>query len=1546
MKKKFLFLILTLLAFVASSPHASAYYISYYPDENGNWSLNNNMGSNHTFVLNVTTADNTDYYLLLHNAQGSSKDNIAKSSNNVWHNGGYDQIFALSEGENTLYQYGNMNGGQLKLSSAKVGKYTLTFNPSGSEGKLNVAYEASSTPSTLTQMYVMGDSYGWEASGAKMTTNTSAKTATYTTTSDIAANTRWKVASVDYGIDIKRKSDYIFKYADGSAYDGIINENNNAITVSKALPSGTVITYSYDSKKATVTVPKASTPVTVSKVEMINRGQTITNGSFKLVDGKWTLTNFTPYEWAYNGHWNAMHRIKVTLSNGTSKEYTIDSNNENYEIWQTTHNLVEATGGYFMFKKENGARTITLTFNGTTLSSMTLSDEAPTIPDWVNMPLKPSDFAGGKAHYFLVGFRTAGWRLQPEWELTKTAENTYALPANQRLMYNQYFGIAKVDTYDDYIHQRYTMFYNAGYVVKSDNNNVTINLNASRTNPVTAAVNNKLNSMLWSRTLNVGTPNTADMDESTIRWSYPSVLKKFQITVTNGNPTTLTIESTQTPAEVVKHRAFTLVGAEIKSNIEYDINGTKKTIGQATYNAAELNMTGWQNPWVQYDADGNPYIDGNGNAVYHTAFDADYLTGHPSKFDYKLGDNSTFSYNSNRITFVEVSKFTDEQLAKDEYADLYKMFAGKTHDFTDNGTHSNGNFQYTEVWNKPGSGWAKDGNGNNVTTNSSYTHNDWKCFVVKDMWVKGKFKIWSGWGGNIKDSECINADDGHSARWFPANGGHAALKTVKSVEGGHVTGENAKINVYGMRMDVEGADFQIEGSNNDLRYYKRVILWYPGGQCGFNSAVLQLVIDEGGPTIQAQCTDNKSFSYRWNIPQGGTTEDVVDSYTIIRRNIESGSTVTVKKETGLALTPADRVNFTTWIADDKPAQPGEYEYEITIHYKNSNITKSALSNPVHIFAKAQPVLLKAEQYMDENGLYSFDLVLTPTLRENELNRTVNSKTGLDMAKEVRIWSDDEYTKQAMANMRDAALPEGWVKKDDGYYYTLPADKTGLIQPITLCDIAPNAGLDGADDKEYTFKVQLTSDDADWSTLAYVEAPAAASIYAPTVDIHLSQPTIAKIETAMERVDIAKKYADFDDEASFPDGWFIKDRITNERRIENPALYTRFNEVRAAATIDPLKVTQSVKDNWSIGYKVTVNGNSAEPLTGVTPTNVTIHGLPANSTGVSANVAVSYTRNGASYNALVQPGTSQNFNLSSAEPTFTPKEQTWFQRDYAEPNNASPDNNRTLAFAQFDGTVGGFDPNLNYYVDYNFTADGVDAICDQLKALKSTGTDTDFKDQYLYWGVFNGKAASGGRVIGKRPAGAGSTNGSKFVDELQFDYLYYNHADNDAYIKEWTLANSWTDAFIADSHRLPVEVGPIACAAYGDDITLSDVDIKGSVDIIYPILEGIAVTDETPAPASAQQRAGAAEAAASYTPADINLANVKTIKSEVAGETPISIAITNDKKVTGIDEISADAITLDGDAEIYNLQGIRIYKPAPGNTYIVRRGTSVAKVLCK
>lgn len=634
----------------------------------------------------------------------------------------------------------------------------------------------------------------------------------------------------------------------------------------------------------------------------------------------------------------------------------------------------------------------------------------------------------------------------------------------------------------------------------------------------------------------------------------------------------------------------------------------------------------------------------------------------------------------------------------------------------------------------------------------------------------------------------------------------------------------------------------------------------------------------------------------------------------------------------------------------------EYNLYVTTPLPAGTVfTYNISTQKLNIFAPyatdAQPVTLTAAQRM-EGSNYSFDLELTPKLDATALARKFNNKSGSSMATSVVITPADDDTKKAVM-ATSTYTGTGWTKNADGSFtHTFDANN---LPTLTICDIAPNKGLADANaNKEYKFNVELTSTDTDWQYLKYTKAEASASIEAPTVGIILDQPTIVKVAPTMDREDIAKLYANVDTKALLPAG----SHATYDR-IENPALYTLFNEVQATATIDPLKVANL--SNWTITYDLTVNGGEPIQLSG-TPTDITIHGLPADLTKASATVAVTYTRGEESYTTAVATSETHNFTPSFAEPDFTVTNKTWFQRNSGEPNNASPENNRTLAFAQFDGRVGGINLtadkqqqlDLNYYIGYNFTADAVTASCEKLAELKSKGTTGDatghYWNQQIYWGDINGRAANGGRVIGKRVGNPTATSGT-FVGALDFDYLYYPYIDgtktiselNAQYINDWTVANnSWSEAFkkSGNDYRLPIEVGPIDAVEIGQPITIPDA-ITGTIDIVYPILEGLAVTDET---AEVQQRAAIAKAPKLYTPATIDLAKVKTITRSKQ----MSITFTGASEVTGIEEIAADALDIDADAEaeIYNLQGIRVNNPAPGNVYIVRRGSTVSKILYK
>lgn len=328
--------------------------------------------------------------------------------------------------------------------------------------------------------------------------------------------------------------------------------------------------------------------------------------------------------------------------------------------------------------------------------------------------------------------------------------------------------------------------------------------------------------------------------------------------------------------------------------------------------------------------------------------------------------------------------------------------------------------------------------------------------------------------------------------------------------------------------------------------------------------------------------------------------------------------------------------------------------------------------------------------------------------------------------------------------------------------------------------------------------------------------------------------------------------------------------------------------------------------------------------------------------VLAKASVTYSRTGVenapTYITPVSSGSTKEFSLDFGSPNFTIVNKTWFQQDYAEPRNASPKNNRAIATAHFDGHVTGLIEGLNYYVGYHFTLAGMDGLISSLSELKSGAN----KNVCVYQSIIDSKAAQGGRILGKRP----EDEASKRVRPLNFEYLYsHKYDDDDAYIKEWTVEkNSWAHASKADGNRMPIEICPIAIGTQGKDLSedVSKVDIQGLVSVVYPIYNELSVTNSTPAPQSANGMHKAAQEANLLS--KIDYSKVVGLSVGANGSASLPVDLEAGDKVTGIDTVAADSIN--DYAEIYNLQGIRVAKPAPGNIYIIRRGTEATKVLWK
>ncbi|MCD8394078.1 MAG: hypothetical protein LUC85_04495 [Bacteroidales bacterium] len=182
---------------------------------------------------------------------------------------------------------------------------------------------------------------------------------------------------------------------------------------------------------------------------------------------------------------------------------------------------------------------------------------------------------------------------------------------------------------------------------------------------------------------------------------------------------------------------------------------------------------------------------------------------------------------------------------------------------------------------------------------SRTTDKEWECFVVKDIWCSGDYKIWSGWGGNSVFYEFDNtwgSELRSSQRWNRENGG-SAIKDQNQWTGGFDVNSDAEVKVYPTYIDVESANFYFGFSMEENRwmekFFDRIIFWY-NAEDGIENGVLQFISQANGPKIRAYEVegDNHSIEYKWYIDQSnvevGTLNDKeIASYTITRYRVTS-----------------------------------------------------------------------------------------------------------------------------------------------------------------------------------------------------------------------------------------------------------------------------------------------------------------------------------------------------------------------------------------------------------------------------------------------------------------------------------------------------------------------------------------------------------------------------------------------------------------------------------------------------------------------------------
>lgn len=670
------------------------------------------------------------------------------------------------------------------------------------------------------------------------------------------------------------------------------------------------------------------------------------------------------------------------------------------------------------------------------------------IPPVTHMPLTTSDFAGGKKHYFIVGARMGEWRLQPEWELK---QNGKELVLSNRYFYNSDFAIAVVDSYDDYIHHRYT-YYDEGREYHINDKTLSSSGDLS-THPHRLELKK-------GETTAVGGTFYAAFDGGRQTDPYyqgrGAFIKEVKVTLnSDGLPTSMTFTK-GTTAEAAKNRVFTLVGDNI-----YNRNYCNATDGGQTplYDKGYSTDNGWQEGWIQFDPETNsPYVDGFGEYLYHTSYTPDYLMANPVQFNQTVGAGraSEFSFTSGEVQFVEYTNLPN--LDTDPYKSFYKAFSGTETIDNNNAEKIGDGYNFT----------VQVENANPKTTPTA----DWNCYVVRDMWIAGEIKFWTGFGGNSTSESNV---DQKTAIWHGPNGGPDIKEGGRKQVKGYDINSGMPAVLYKNVRNRDNTNYKI--SDGTPVYFNRVVLWFNNTD-GVNASYIQFIQESAGPAIFAEVRENEAagkknyINYNWylNKVQEGQEDqenlkvmayeirryrmvDGVKTYIGHPEGVEpvdiSGYNVTVKD---LYEKNAQNYEFTkhldTGITAGRGFAPGLYQYDIYVTYEGG-VRKLALSNIVAIYddelvapdAVAMQLIELRDAYTDKYGTDHESGRETLGVEQRYLTYRPNDNANfyvMDMEeKDVVVGTETvKMTVPVNAEMIDAAKAISFINNNpDRYWWT-------------------------------------------------------------------------------------------------------------------------------------------------------------------------------------------------------------------------------------------------------------------------------------------------------------------------------------------------------------------------------------------------------------------------------------------------------------------------------------------------------------------------------
>lgn len=397
--------------------------------------------------------------------------------------------------------------------------------------------------------------------------------------------------------------------------------------------------------------------------------------------------------------------------------------------------------------------------------------------------------------------------------------------------------------------------------------------------------------------------------------------------------------------------------------------------------------TGWQEAWLQYDANGKLLKDRKGKVMYSTM----WPPKNPVYFTATVGENQRL-YSSDQMTFVPVKD------AKGDYVG------------------------------KKGSEWEAE-----LKTLDPEAYKGLKLdgsktyyrYVVSDIWYVGAGKIWTGWGSQITYS-----NNNPIAQWSNHTNWGYLDKRANDTDGSPIDPETT----YGV-----GTDDKTNGNFlfKDPTYFKTFEFFYETGNSKANSKIYTTRA-YGSASIAAQNVKEGesykkgSYQAKVTVPEGVT----ISSWTITRHDATNDALAPIGSDNGKVATyTAEKTDptSTTFTVDEEGLGEGRYYYELTVTFSNGR-TSTVRSNPF--------VIYYPNQYsVDANG---YQLVKLDKATDDGYSYvTYNAKANGDLYF-VNLTTDNKVANFRVATSAERETVNGYFAANSGIKWT---DKVFVYAPV-------------------------------------------------------------------------------------------------------------------------------------------------------------------------------------------------------------------------------------------------------------------------------------------------------------------------------------------------------------------------------------------------------------------------------------------------------------------------------------------------------------------